>query len=262
MMSRLLGRAVFALATTVLLVPSIVRAQVATAPAPSPAQAKPAKVESATEPAPRDMDWWKKLHQSHLDRIKEGPVDLLFLGDSITQGWNNNETWKRFYAPRKAANMGIGGDRTQHVLYRMEHGALDGIHPRTAVVMIGTNNLGANSTEEIAAGIQAIVDRLGSKLPETKVLLLGVFPRGASRDKGAVEQATDPRINEINERIKKLDDGKRVHYLDIGPKFLTAKGTISKDVMPDFLHLSPAGYRIWAEAIEPTLWKLQDEPKP
>ena len=151
-----------------------------------------------------------KLHESFLERAKEGNIDLLFLGDSITQGWANNDVWKRFYAPRNAANFGIGGDRTQHVLWRLEHGEVDGIHPKVVVLMIGTNNSGSNTAEEIANGVTAIVKSIREKLPETKILLLGVFPRaekpGSIRDKLAA----------VNAQIAKLDDGKTVKYLDIG----------------------------------------------
>ena len=142
-----------------------------------------ATAESATEPAPRDGGW-VKLHEGFLERAAKGNIDLLFLGDSITAGWNKlvdgqgpREVWDRYYEPRHPANFGIGGDRTQHVLWRIEHGEVDGIKPKVIVLMIGTNNARANSSEEIAAGITAIVKKLGEKLPETKILLLGVFPR-------------------------------------------------------------------------------------
>jgi len=216
---------------------------------------------SAVSPEGRpDQEWWMKMHQSFLDRAKKKDVDLLFLGDSITQGWGENAVWKRHYAPRNAANFGIGGDRTQHVLWRIEHGEIDGINPRLAVVMIGTNNIGANSSEEIAEGVKAIVAKLREKLPMTKVLLLGVFPRGESlaRDfiaKNENAKATDA-TGKINALISKLDDGKMVKYMDISKVFLNDDGTIPKTLMPDFLHLSEAGYRRWADTIEPTVWDM------
>ncbi len=128
-------------------------------------------------PAPRE-GWWMELHNRFLERAKKGKVDLLFLGDSITQGWNDNEVWQRFYGPRNAANFGIGGDRTEHVLWRIQHGELEGIEPKVAVLMIGTNNVSSSTPDEIAQGITAIVKELRSRLPKTKILLLGVFPRG------------------------------------------------------------------------------------
>ncbi len=215
---------------------------------------------TATEPEARENDFWTKLHKSFLDRAAQGDIDLLFLGDSITQGWNNNEVWKRYYGARKAANFGIGGDRTQHVLWRLDHGEIDGIHPKVAVLMIGTNNIGSNTPEEIAEGVRAIVDRLRSKLPETKILLLSVFPRGAHRERKDIEvDQLDPRPAQVNAIIKKLDDGKMVHYLDITPAFLNDDGLIPRSLMPDFLHLSLPGYRKWADAMEPTLWDLMEK---
>src|SRR5262249_25549311 len=149
-------------------------------------------------------------------------------------------------------NFGIGGDRTEHVLWRITEGKeLEGISPKVAVVMIGTNNMGANSAEQIADGVTAIVHELRKQKPDMHILLLGIFPRGAQptnmfRDK----------IKETNKIIAKLDDGKKVHYLDIGAKFLEPDGSLSKEVMPDALHLSPKGYDIWTEAIKAQVEKL------
>jgi lysophospholipase L1-like esterase len=238
--------------------------------APTKEEAKKAQASSATEPAPREGGWMK-MHESFLARTKDSQgVDLLFLGDSITQGWMGRnkegqgpvEVWERYYGPRNAADFGIGGDRTQHVLWRIENGEVEGITPKVTVLMIGTNNLGANTNDEIAAGIEAIVAKLRDLLPDTRILLLGIFPRG-EKPTSPDGQASSPRgrIKAINERIAKLDDLKEVTYLDIGPKFLEEDGTISKEIMPDFLHLSRKGYRIWADAMEPTLWSLLDEPE-
>jgi beta-glucosidase len=214
--------------------------------------------EKTTEPVPRAGNWMA-MHERYLERAKQGNIDLLFLGDSITQGWrrkeSDNPVWQRYYTPRNAANFGIGGDRAQHVLWRIENGEVDGIKPQVAVLMIGTNNSRDNSAEEIADGIKAIVQRLREKLPETKILLLGVFPRGQQPN------PTRDKLNEVNARIASLGDGKRVVYLDIGKRFLNDDGTISKDIMPDALHLSLKGYAIWADAMEPTLWKMLDEEK-
>lgn len=207
---------------------------------------------TATKPESREGGWMT-LHQAFLDRGKKGPAEVLFLGDSITQGWGDNDVWKRYYGPRNAANFGIGGDRTQHVLWRLQNGEVDVIRPKVTVLMIGTNNLGSNTPDEIAEGVTAIVKTLRAKLPETKILLLGIFPR-AEKPSPVREQ-----IQAINSQIAKLDDGKTVKYLDIGPKFLESDGTISKDVMPDFLHLSQKGYMIWADAIEPTLWSMLED---
>ncbi len=214
---------------------------------------------TATRPEARPDDWWVARQKAFNDRVAQGGADLLLIGDSITQGWEGEgkDVWAKYYAPRRAVNLGIGGDRTQHVLWRLDHGNLDGIKPKLAVLMIGTNNSNGNdnTAEEIGAGIRAIVARLREKLPETKVLILAVFPRGpkpnAQRDKNA----------QASQLAAAAADGKNVFYLDIGPKFLTDDGTLTAEIMPDFLHLSPKGYALWAESIEPTVVELMGEKK-
>ena len=209
----------------------------------------------AVEPVPRGGGWMER-HEAMNARVAEGDVDLVFIGDSITQGWEGSgkDVWKEFYGDRNAVNLGIGGDRTQHVIWRLDNGNLKGIQPDLAVVMIGTNNAASNTPEEIADGIEKIIQQLKTKVPETEILLLGIFPRGAT---------PDDRLRQVNEKtneiVSKLADGEQVHYLDIGEKFLQDDGTLSKEIMPDLLHLSEKGYRIWAEAIEPKVTKLMAE---
>lgn len=196
---------------------------------------------------------WNARHEQYLKRAQEGKCDLLFLGDSITEGWGNNDSWKKHYAPRNAVNFGIGGDTTQNVHWRITNGELEGLAPKAIVLMIGTNNFGLHNDkpEDVARGVEALVKVLRMKLPAAKILLLGMFPRDAKPD-------TDfrKRIKAGNEQIAKLADEKDIFYLDIGSKFLADDGTLPKEIMPDFLHLSPRGYEIWAEAMEPSLKKL------
>jgi lysophospholipase L1-like esterase len=204
----------------------------------------------ATSPAPRDKGWLKR-HEGFVEIAKKGGVDVLFLGDSITDAWRGKAaepTWKKTFEPLKAANFGIGGDRTQHVLWRIQNGELDGIQPKVAVLMIGTNNVGSDSAEQIAEGITEIVKTIHTMSPMTKVLLLAVFPRAEKADNPA-----RVKIGQINHIIAKLDNGKDVRYLDIGKKFLQPDDTLTKDIMPDLLHLSARGYEIWGEAIAPTV---------
>lgn len=220
-----------------------------------PAVAQEGKPNDAVVPVPRDGGWMKR-HESFNERVKKGNVDLIFIGDSITQGWEGagKKAWEEFYGKRNAVNLGIGGDRTQHVLWRLENGNIEGIKPKLAVLMIGTNNSNSNNSDQIAAGVKAIVEKLRKELPETKVLVLGIFPRGA--DKNDAKR----KVNEgANEQIKKLADDKHVFYLDIGPKFLAEDGTLSKEVMPDLLHLNEKSYRTWAESIEPKVKELLGE---
>jgi beta-glucosidase len=220
------------------------------------AVAQDAKPNAAIMPAPRPDAWWMQRHESMNARVKQGHVDLLFIGDSITHGWEGDgkDVWSKFYGKRNAVNLGIGGDQTQHVLWRLDHGNIDGISPKLAVLMIGTNNAGGNTPEEIAAGVTAIVERLRTKLPQTKVLVLAIFPRGPNNEDHLRQVNT-----KTNAIIEKLADGKDVFYLDIDPKFLAADGTLSTDIMPDLLHPNAKGYKIWAEAIEPMVKKLMGE---
>lgn len=214
--------------------------------------AEPVTAVETVRPAPRGEGWMKR-HEQINSRAVPGQVDLVFIGDSITQGWEGagRATWDKFVGSRKAINVGISGDRTQHVLWRLDNGNVAGISPKVAVVMIGTNNAAANDPAHTAAGIEAIVGKLRDKLPNTKILLLGVFPRG-----GTPADALRRKNAAVNEIIATLDDGRHVFYLDIGPKFLTADGTLEKSIMPDLLHLSPRGYEIWAESMEPKLAEL------
>ena len=224
---------------------------------PAPTEAKPAapRANTAIKPAPRNGAW-KQIHQRLLERTRQGDVDLLFLGDSITAGWQENPVWQKFYGDRKAANFGIGGDRTEHVLWRLENGEGDGLSPKVVVLMIGTNNLGVNKDEEIAEGVKAVVAKLRSKFPAAKVVLLGIFPRGAKRDKTQERTAVEPRVGQINAMISKLGDEKTVFYRDIGDRFLAPDGQAQREIMPDYVHLSLQGYQAWADAIEPTLKTL------
>ena len=211
----------------------------------------------AIKPVPRGGGWMKR-HESFNKRAAMGDADLVFIGDSITQGWEGKGkgVWEKFYGKRKAVNLGIGGDRTQHVIWRLDNGNLYNIKPKVAVIMIGTNNSGSNTPEQIADGVEVIVKQLRKKTPDTKILLLAVFPRGTNND--------DKR-RQVNEKtnaiFSKFDDGKHVHYLDIGKKFLEKDGTLTKEIMPDLLHLSEKGYTIWAESIEEKLATLLAEKK-
>ncbi len=187
---------------------------------------------------------------------KEGKAQIVFLGDSITQGWEGAgyKAWQEHFASRNAANFGIGGDQTGHILWRLNNGNFDGLKPKLLVLMIGTNNTTSNpkqSPQDIADGIKAILERLQIKSPDTKVLLLGIFPRGET-----AEDANRKNNVAINSLIEKFADGARVHYKDISSKLVDAQGKLSKEIAPDLLHLSPAGYDRWAEAIEADIVKL------
>ncbi len=193
-----------------------------------------------------------QMHERFLKIAQAADTDLLFLGDSITQGWGGQKAvWEKAFGAYKPANFGIGGDRTQHVLWRITNGELEMIKPKAVVLMIGTNNSSPDEPEGTARGVTKIVETIRAKLPATKILLLAVFPRGP----GATDRLR-VKNDAVNATISKLHDGKNVHYLDIGAKFLEADGTLTREVMPDLLHLSAKGYQIWADAITPKLAEL------
>lgn len=235
------------------------------APLPSFVVPAPSTVVATTQ----DRSWpsydWAKRHALTSAAVKKAKPQILFIGDSITHFFGGEQfdtyalrgqqTWGEFYAPRNAGNLGFGWDKTENVLWRLQHGAIDGISPKLVVMMIGTNNTGNCSTHDIALGIESIVYEFNQRLPQSKILLLGIFPRGEKPN------PQREKISEINDIIAKLNGTHNVTYLDIGPKFLTPEGLITKDIMPDFLHPNEKGYRIWAEAIEPTVKQLMGETK-
>lgn len=206
-------------------------------------------------------DWWKQRHEQCVAKTRAADFDVAFLGDSITQGWEGGgkATWDRLFAPLKSANFGFSGDRTEHVLWRLDNGEIVGAKPKLIVIMIGTNNVGHGSSNaaQTSDGVRAIVAKLRSSLPQTKILLLGVFPRGAAandRLRVAVGQAT--------EGFATLHDGKHVFFSNVGRFFVRSDGSLRSTLMPDLLHLNPDGYFVWGKAIEADvrslLGKLED----
>jgi lysophospholipase L1-like esterase len=213
---------------------------------------------TALVPVPRDFPTnWLSEHQANLAVAKKGGVDILFLGDSITAGWawgnGGSRLWAADFAPRHAANFGIGWDRIQNVLWRVENGELDGIDPKVIVLLIGTNNCGnedngspRNTTPEIIEGVSNLVRQVQFRLPRTKIILFGIFPRGAKAD------PVREQIKAVNAGTSSLADD-RVKFLDIGEKFLAPDGTLPRAMFPDLLHPNASGYQIWADAINPAL---------
>ncbi|HEY7087557.1 MAG TPA: GDSL-type esterase/lipase family protein [Tepidisphaeraceae bacterium] len=223
-----------------------------TRPAPKPRTPTDA-ITPTTRPAnPRQ---WMSRHDRFLQEIKDHPdIGLLFIGDSITDFWRNRgaEVWKRFEA-YKPADFGISGDETQWVIWRLQNGELEGIHPKVVVIMIGTNNIGHYTDERpewAAAGVKKIVEIVREKLPNSKILLLGVFPRDGK------DSDHRKKVTAINEIISELHDGEHVVYLDIGAKFLDSNGELPKEVMPDKLHPTTQGYEIWYDAMQETLDRM------
>jgi len=190
--------------------------------------------------------WWNgnvKRISSDIEKM-DGNIDVVFVGDSITARWRGSENWEKHWGSFRAVNMGIGGDQTQHVLWRLQQGHLEGYKAKLFVVMIGTNNMWGRDADpaHAAAGVKAVIDLIQSKQPQARILLMSILPTGEKPNPGREKR------NAVNELISKFDGG-QVEYLDIWDKYLEPDGTISKEVMGDFLHLAPKGYDIWAESI-------------
>jgi lysophospholipase L1-like esterase len=215
---------------------------------PALLQVRPPEPNTAILPALSPQ--FRAKHEANLAVARQGDAELLFMGDSITDFWRNAEgpfagkpVLDKYFGQWKVANFGIAGDTTQGVLYRLQNGEGQGFKPRAVMLMIGTNNTMRNTAPEIAEGIGAVVLQLQKSFPEARILLLGVFPRSRPGD------PVRDTIREINNIISRLDDGRRVFYMDIGEKFLDAQGNIPNDVMSDLLHPGPKGYEIWAQAV-------------
>ena len=221
-----------------------------------------AAIKNATTPAHRmksdEKNWWQERHESKAIEAKKNKWDIIFLGDSITHSWETagKKTWSKYYQKRRALNLGFSGDRTEHVLWRLDNGEFEEVQPKVVVLMIGTNNTGhrKDPPKAIAAGVEKIIERINTKSPTTKILLLAIFPRS--------EKVSDPQRknnDRANALIKQLTKKDGVTYLDINERFLLPDGTLSKEIMPDLLHPKQKGYAIWAEAIEPSLRALLAE---
>jgi STE24 endopeptidase len=221
---------------------------------------------TAVVPVPKlendSYDWYAR-HDEILESKDRIAPEIVMIGDSITHYWgglpysrsrNGPKSWNELFGERRVLNLGFGWDRTQNVLWRLDHGEFDGLHPRLVVLNIGTNNFSAtasakaNSPAQVADAIRAICTRVRSKSPETRVIVMGVFPRGRSAD--------DPyraKISELNRRLADLGKTPGIAFLDIGDKFLTPGGEIPQDLMRDYCHPTEKGYSIWAAALKPLL---------
>jgi len=204
----------------------------------------------ANQPAP---PFNEMRHQGFVEIAKRGNIDLLWVGDSITDWWARGgmEVWNANFASLKPANFGIAGDTTQGVLWRMQNGELEGFKAKLIVLMLGTNNINRNPVDEIVDGDRLIVEEFKKRQPQAKVLVLGVFPRG-----GPADNPFRATIKEMNTKLAKLADNRQVFFKDIGAGFLTPDGTLSTEVMADGLHPTAKGYQIWADAVRDDIKKL------
>jgi lysophospholipase L1-like esterase len=214
------------------------------------------RLDKSGAPDPRFL----KRHEAFVAEAKKGNVDLLLVGDFLTDDWrgtNKNhvkDIYDKAFAQYRPANFGQGGDHVQHVLWRMKNGELDGIRPKVVMLLIGgTNGSNGDDPAKIAAGIRAIIDTVRQKSPTTKVLLLSVPPRGEK------PSTIRTRHMSANPLLAKMDDGKTIKFVDLAAKFVQPDGSVSKDLMPDFFHFSERGYQIWADAVADPLREMMAE---
>jgi lysophospholipase L1-like esterase len=249
-------------------------AQAQLAPVVSPSESSATNIPAAVAPVvpapprpniaiiPQLSPQFVRAHTNFVEIAKKGDIDVLFMGDSITDWWRNpgrgggtngaipyggKAVFEKHFGSMKVANFGIAGDTTQGVLWRLQHGEGEGYKPKAIMLMIGTNNTSRNSPPEIAMGVADVVFELRKDFPEAKILLLAVFPRNGPSSRVRAQ------IDEINKMISTLHDNQHVFYLDIGPKFLAPDGSIPQDIMSDGLHPTSKGYEIWADAVHDTL---------
>ena len=229
-----------------------------------------AAVTPATPDAQWTQGWWMARHEQKMKDVQAGGAPVVFLGDSITHFWESNggEQWKKYFAegPRRALNLGFSGDRTEHVLWRLDHGELDGYEAKAVVLMIGTNNTGHKPIEveppaDTIIGVRAVLDKIRAKQPKAKIILCAIFPRGATP-----QDACRRRNSVVNHEIQRFADGKNIYWCDFTQQFMTADGTLPAEVAPDRLHPGAFGYEVWASAVIPfidhALGPDRDRPMP
>jgi lysophospholipase L1-like esterase len=209
---------------------------------------------TATQPIPKATS---AQYQRDLEAAKLARPRVIFLGDSITNRWHSDgqDVWRRVFAPLNAVFLGDGDGRTQHLLYRLRSGEFRGLTPHCVHILIGTNNLGRNTPAEISEAIEMIVAEVRQEWPSARIVLMGIFPRECS----GLDQED---ISQVNRQLAdRYRDQPSIRLLDIGDRFLNAKGVYDPELMPDGLHLSQAGYEVWAREVRPILeeWSNQQE---
>ena len=211
-------------------------------------------------------------HQQLVDKARRGGIDVYFEGDSITRRWGTSDapyrdlfdSWRRNFFGWNAANFGWGGDTVQNILWRLTNGELDDVHPKVIVLLAGTNNIGAEPrqgvagqvVEDVSGGIAAIVSVMRRKAAGATVILTGVTLR-RDRDGG---MSLRPTIEAINTRLASLADGRSIRYIDINSRLAEKGGGLIAGMTVDGLHLSPAGYQVWADALKPIFAEILGPP--
>lgn len=212
----------------------------------------PEKISTTAQPQDEDWSrsWWMKRHQQKVNLAQKTDPDLVLLGDSITHHWEKSgkQVWQKWFADINTLNLGFSGDRTENVLWRIRNGEISDINPKLVILMIGTNNTGhrMEAPEDIVKGIEQIIVELQTRLPNSKILLLDIFPRGAT----AADLA---RINnaKVNQLLKPLAAEKKIRQINLNSIFLDEAANLPKSIMPDALHPNKTGYQLWAKALAP-----------
>jgi len=208
----------------------------------------------------------KTAHEELVAKARKGGIDLYFVGDSITRRWGCSDpqwaemyrNWQKNFYGWNAGDFGWGGDGIQHILWRMQNGELEGVHPKVIVILAGTNNIGTRpggpqKVEDIADGLQAIVSTCHRLAPDAKLILTGIFPRNDN-------MAVLPEISSVNQRLAAMADGKSVFYININDKLADPDGRLHDGMTIDKLHPTVQGYQLWADALKPILTRLLGPP--
>jgi lysophospholipase L1-like esterase len=226
--------------------------------------------EAADKPSPRSDRNSMIAHEELLQKAKTGHIDIYFEGDSITRRWGTSDeqykhflaNWRENFFGWNAGNFGWGGDKTQNILWRLDNGELDNVKPKVIVLLAGTNNVGNTApqgkddprVEDITRGIKTILDVLHHKAPSATIVLMGIFPRNDN-------MAVMPIINQINQRIAKFADGRKIRFLNINDKLADQNDKLFEGMInQDGLHLDVKGYQVWADALKPVFTELLGPP--
>jgi lysophospholipase L1-like esterase len=223
-------------------------------------------VNTALVPVPKleedCYDWWER-HEQVLKLKDAVNPEIVLIGDSLTHFWggepqsaiaNGPKAWEDLFSRYRVLNLGFGWDRTQNVLWRLEHGELSGLSPKMVIVNIGTNNTSetvnarSNTPDELKEAIREIFARIRIAAPQANLVLMAVFP--------CEEKPEHPRrklIAAINERYAAFAAEEDITFVDIGPKLLQPDGTLTRETAPDFCHLTEQGYQVWTHALRPLL---------
>ena len=237
--------------------------------AQAPAQAVPTLAATpgpADRPAPRTDQNSMTAHAQLLEKARAGRIDVYFVGDSITRRWGATDypellaNWRQNFFGWNAGNFGWGADRTEHILWRLENGELDGVNPKVIVIQAGTNNIGsqpggADKVAEISRGLTAILERCRQKAPKATVILTAIFPRNDN-------MAVLPEIDQVNANVARLADGRTIRYLSVNDKLADKDGRLFAGMMNerDKLHPTLQGYQVWADGLKPILTELLGPP--